>query len=180
MKKETILNFNVWDKLSDEFKADKSSTKSKKKKFSDSKYDGLCDNILPSGLEKQWDPAWHFKPVDFVRSATATRLSIDNSLYDVEYWKNIIWLVRDVLEPVRLRVGLPIFITSGYRSEKLNRIVGGAANSFHLYGRAVDILCSDMSKLTSALLAVNAANLKDHKATFIEYIDHRSYVHIAI
>ena len=36
---------------------------------------------------------------------------------------------------------LPVIITSGFRSEEVNRMCGGAVNSNHLTGCAVDIRC---------------------------------------
>ena len=36
---------------------------------------------------------------------------------------------------------IPVVITSGYRSEEVNRLAGGSANSNHLTGCAVDIRC---------------------------------------
>jgi uncharacterized protein YcbK (DUF882 family) len=43
------------------------------------------------------------------------------------------------LERLRLEVGKPCVIVSGYRSPTTNRAVGGAVNSQHLYGRAADL-----------------------------------------
>ena len=43
-----------------------------------------------------------------------------------------------LLEPARLIVG-PIIINSGFRSETVNRKVGGVRNSQHLVGQAADI-----------------------------------------
>ena len=42
--------------------------------------------------------------------------------------------------------GVPIIINSGYRSPQLNRKIGGAANSNHLTGCAVDIRTSGMEQ----------------------------------
>ena len=42
--------------------------------------------------------------------------------------------------------GAPIIINSGYRSPQLNRKIGGAANSNHLTGCAVDIRTSGMEQ----------------------------------
>ena len=41
---------------------------------------------------------------------------------------------------------LPIKVSSGYRSERLNRAVGGARDSNHLTGSAVDIVCKDCTQ----------------------------------
>ena len=50
------------------------------------------------------------------------------------------------LEVLRERAGTPIIINSGYRSPQLNRKIGGAANSNHLTGCAVDIRTSGMEQ----------------------------------
>ena len=51
------------------------------------------------------------------------------------------------LEVLRERAGTPIIINSGYRSPQLNRKIGGAPNSNHLTGCAVDIRVSGMDQL---------------------------------
>lgn len=43
------------------------------------------------------------------------------------------------LEDLRRLCGFPLVVTSGYRSVLRNQEVGGATNSFHLRGMAVDI-----------------------------------------
>ena len=50
------------------------------------------------------------------------------------------------LEVLRERAGVPIIINSGYRSPQLNRKIGGAQNSNHLTGCAVDIRTSGMEQ----------------------------------
>ena len=44
-----------------------------------------------------------------------------------------------MLEMMRISLGEPMVINSGYRCEKHNKKVGGAPNSAHLRGLAVDI-----------------------------------------
>jgi hypothetical protein len=51
------------------------------------------------------------------------------------------------LEMLRERAGKPIRINSGYRSPQLNKKIGGAANSNHLTGCAVDIRVENMEQL---------------------------------
>ena len=40
---------------------------------------------------------------------------------------------------VRDKIGVPLRVMSGYRSEKRNREVGGSPSSMHLYGMAIDV-----------------------------------------
>jgi zinc D-Ala-D-Ala carboxypeptidase len=49
-------------------------------------------------------------------------------------------LCETVLEPIRDIWGRPIAVISGLRNEAVNRKVGGARNSAHLYGCAADII----------------------------------------
>ena len=51
---------------------------------------------------------------------------------------NITYGCHLLLEPARLEVG-PIIVNSGFRSEAINRRVGGVRNSQHLIGQAADI-----------------------------------------
>jgi zinc D-Ala-D-Ala carboxypeptidase len=51
-----------------------------------------------------------------------------------------------MLETLRTQIGnKPIIITSGYRCPTHNKATGGAGNSQHMYGKAVDILVKGMS-----------------------------------
>lgn len=75
---------------------------------------------------------------EFTSSPTASRLGIPNDIRSGEVENNILRLCERVLQPCRDKFG-PISIQSGYRSSRLNRAIGGARNSDHLYGRAADI-----------------------------------------
>lgn len=55
------------------------------------------------------------------------------------YIRNLRQLAKN-LEVLRQYYGLPIYVTSGYRSESYNKKVGGARRSQHLYGKAADIV----------------------------------------
>ena len=54
-------------------------------------------------------------------------------------YNNLLNLIFNLLNPIREKLGKPIRVTSGYRPPALNKAVGGAANSNHLYGCAADI-----------------------------------------
>lgn len=75
---------------------------------------------------------------EFTRSTTAKRLKIDNTPDDVVI-RNIQYGVQMVLDPLRRLLQTPIIITSGYRCAKLNKAVGGVANSWHTKGNAADL-----------------------------------------
>ena len=86
----------------------------------------------------------HFSLSEFTRSATAAKYGIDNTFdpsnpAHAEIIANLRNLCEQVLEPLRAFASQPIIISSGYRSPALNRAVGGAKNSQHLTGEAVDI-----------------------------------------
>ena len=79
---------------------------------------------------------------EFTRSTTAKRLKIDNTPDDVVI-RNIQYGVQMVLDPLRRKLMAPIIITSGYRCTKLNKAVGGVANSWHTKGNAADLRIKD-------------------------------------
>ncbi len=84
----------------------------------------------------------HFSLSEFTRSATADRHGIDNT---PDTWQvtNIRNLCREILEPLRRQFG-PIHISSGFRTERLNELVGGVGNSQHMRGEAADIRIPDI------------------------------------
>lgn len=48
-------------------------------------------------------------------------------------------LAVEVLQPIRDAWGQPIVVSSGYRCQRLNALVGGVKNSQHVLGQAADI-----------------------------------------
>ena len=75
--------------------------------------------------------------------------------------ENIEALVREVLDPVREKLGKPIIVDSGYRCPKCNAVVGGATQSQHLVGEAADIRChTDLADLTDKLAKAIVENGK--------------------
>lgn len=80
----------------------------------------------------------NFKWYEFFKSQTAKRHGINNYIETNYILNNIKNLTENILQPVRDFFG-PIRITSGYRSPKLNKIIGGSIYSNHCYGFAADI-----------------------------------------
>ena len=83
---------------------------------------------------------------EFERSQKASRHNVDNSA-PPEAVSEIQGLVLNVLQPVRDFLGRPIYISSGYRSPWLNREIGGATQSQHMYGQAADFECWGVSNV---------------------------------
>ena len=83
----------------------------------------------------------HFTIEELYASETARKLGIDNTP-SVQKMIHLVYLAAYVLEPLRVAMNRPIKIGSGYRCEKLNKLVGGVYNSQHMKGQAVDI-CID-------------------------------------
>ena len=91
----------------------------------------------------------YFSLSEFINSATAKRLGIDN-MPTFEIVENLNRLA-DYLDGIREKLGKPILVNSGYRSPILNKAVGGVANSQHLKGLAADVVCNDMESLENVL-----------------------------
>src|SRR5690606_14980403 len=70
-------------------------------------------------------------------SDTATLHNVSNVPGKAET-KNLQDLAKLILDPVRIAVGHPIKVNSGFRNVKVNRLVGGVSTSAHCYGLAAD------------------------------------------
>lgn len=78
----------------------------------------------------------HFTLAELTVSSTAVRKGISNQPTD-GHLPNLI-KVAEALEVVREHFGRVIKVTSGYRSEALNKAVGGSKTSAHCSGLAAD------------------------------------------
>ena len=80
----------------------------------------------------------HLDLVEVTRSEYAKRNGINN-MPNAEYTENLIELAKKIFEPIRVHFNKPIHISSGFRSKLLNAAIGGAKNSQHTKGQAIDI-----------------------------------------
>ena len=53
---------------------------------------------------------------------------------------NIERMSRDMFTPLRMQFNAPLIVISGYRTEAVNRACGGARNSQHVQGLALDLV----------------------------------------
>lgn len=75
---------------------------------------------------------------EFLRSEVAERAGwVDVPSFQVVY--NLSELCRMILDPIAIEYGRAVVVTSGWRSDRLNRAVGGVDSSQHKEGLAADI-----------------------------------------
>ena len=86
----------------------------------------------------------HFTLAELTASDYAVRHGINNLPDDTRVVGNL-HVLASGLERCRAVLGRPIFVTSGYRSPKVNAAVGGSAKSAHLRGLAADFRVVGMS-----------------------------------
>jgi len=85
---------------------------------------------------------------EMLRSESAKRKGIENKPLP-EHLENMKLLAENVFQPIRDHFGIPIHISSGYRSKELNKAIGGSQTSQHSKGQAIDI-DMDNTSITNA------------------------------
>ena len=81
----------------------------------------------------------HFSLSELTVSAAASRKGLSN----IPTGQALATLTETAkgMERVRTLLGKPITVLSGYRAPAVNKAVGGAKNSAHMTGHAVDFIC---------------------------------------
>ena len=108
----------------------------------------------------------HFSFKELTRSETARRLGLQNvpsaaEMANIQY-------TAEQLEKIRAYVGRGIVVTSCFRSERVNKAVGGSPTSAHRFGLAADC---DAIGLTSLEFAKEIIKMRDEgKITFDQLI----------
>lgn len=107
--------------------------------------------------------------------ATQTSKPFENSPSQ-EQLERIIWTAHqmEIVRAVLLRN--PINVSSWFRSEEINTAVGGASNSEHLLGAAVDFTCPKFGtpyEICQSLIA------SGHIVNYNQLIYEHSWVHIS-
>jgi hypothetical protein len=108
----------------------------------------------------------HFDLSEFTASQTAAREGIDNTppadvIEALKY-------VAQGLEGVRILLGVPIIVTSGYRCLALNRKIGSNDTSQHVKGEAVDFIAPGFGGPTTVMDRIVDAGL-EYDQIILEY-----------
>ena len=119
----------------------------------------------------------HFKLNEFTKSETANRLGLKNEP-TAEALVNLTALCHEILEPLRKAVKKAIVINSGYRSELVNKAVGGVSNSQHKTGQACDIKCSSYADACNLATYVRALYLP-YDQLIVEHSGGTYWLHVS-
>ena len=106
---------------------------------------------------------------ELIKSETAMSRGINNAP-DMVSLTRLVELIEVVLDPLREAWGKPIYVTSGFRSEALNNVVGGSKTSHHLKGQAADITTGNKADNKELFNLVRSLELP-----FTQLIDEKNY-----
>lgn len=96
-----------------------------------------CGRCGGDGKVEDMQLSPHFRLSELLASNTAKSKGLDNDP-SPEVLVNLKRLCVEALEPIRAKVG-PLKINSGYRSDAVNKAVGGSTTSAHSFGLAADL-----------------------------------------
>jgi len=123
----------------------------------------------------------HITLGEAIKSQTATRHGIDNTP-NGEVLLNMQHLANNVFEPIREHFGIPIGISSFYRSPKLNQKVKGSKTSQHMKGEAMDIDADIFGGITNKEIFDYIKKNLDFDELIWEYgdDDNPAWVHVSL
>lgn len=119
--------------------------------------------------------AIYFNIKEMTKSQTAELYHIDNTPTKevVENLKKVMY----ILDIVRVYIGKPILVNSGYRCKKLNEMVGGVQKSMHTKGLAADIRTGEKKDINT-MYEFLKKNQKEFK--IIELINYKTFIHVGV
>lgn len=115
----------------------------------------------------------HFTLEELTHSQQAVRARIDNTPNSTAMFG--LTKITNLLEDVRQLLGQPIQISSGFRCTKLNTLIGGAKDSQHVLGLAVDFICPGYGTPKEICQTLLASGLK-----FDQMICEGTWVHLSL
>ena len=124
----------------------------------------------------------HFCLEEFTKSSTAMKHGIKNTPPQ-EAVDNLKALCQGCLEPLREALGLPVVITSGYRTKALNSMLAHSSErSQHMLGQAADFYVGPgQSGLSRRELLIKAFRLiiLDESIDYDQLILYPSFIHVS-
>ena len=125
----------------------------------------------------------HFTLEEMTRSTIARQKGLKNEPNESQI-ENLKLLCEYILEPIREKLNTPLYISSGFRSEKINTLVGGSKTSQHLLGQAADIQIFDKKLTNTDLFNIIVEMIRSGEITTGQCIAEKvggeiSWVHIS-
>lgn len=119
--------------------------------------------------------AIYFTIKEMTKSQTAKLCHIDNTPTEevAENLKKVMY----ILDIVRVYMGKPILVNSGYRCKKLNEMVGGVQKSMHTKGLAADFRTGEKEDINT-MFEFLKKNQKEFK--IIELLNYTTFIHIGV
>jgi len=102
---------------------------------------------------------------ELTKSQEATRLGIDNTPNE-EHILNLKLLCENVLQPIRDFYGMPLSVSSGYRSAALCEAIGSSSKSQHTKGQAADF---EIFGIANSVLADFIVKNLDYDQCILEF-----------
>lgn len=136
------------------------------------KEQGIDDDYLPPD-STAINLSRHFTLEELTHSQTAVRAGIIN--IPTPAIRSNLTRLANLLEEVRDNLECPVRISSGYRSPPLNTLIGGAKNSQHTQGLAVDFIAPDFGTPKEI-----CQTLLDYGIGFDQLICEGTWVHLSI
>lgn len=121
----------------------------------------------------------YFTLAELLKSRKAAEFNIDNTP-TFEVVDHLAELTDKILEPLRAAYGKPIYVSSGYRCPKLNKLVGGSPTSAHPRGDAADLQAKDMAGFKKFITAFLKAGCVRFDQCLLERKGNDEWVHISI
>lgn len=122
----------------------------------------------------------HFRLLEFLLTS-----HLSDCIYQYpsnpDYIDNLHFLCIEVLEPLRLKIGRPLVINSGFRCPFVNTSIGGASKSDHLIGKAADVSTFGLSpsQISLALDFLHDMMVEAKIVRYYEYNSDKRYIHIS-
>lgn len=122
----------------------------------------------------------HITYEEATRSNTAKRLGISNDP-NSEQLSSMKELATRVFEPLRAHFGVPIYISSFFRCDALNKAVKGSSNSQHVKGEAMDIDANIFGHVTNKQIFEYIKDNLDYDQLIWEFgnEDEPDWVHVS-
>ena len=118
----------------------------------------------------------NFTISELIHSDTAIKHNINN-YPDINSLDNLLRLIVLCLQPIRNKIGKPMIITSGFRNDRVNKLVGGSDTSEHKKGMAADFIIKGMT-VQAIIEFIRKSGIK-YTQLIEEHSNNANWVHIS-